>query len=190
MTARACIRHMPLRGARGAVLFVSIIIVLVLSLIAITAANTTFVEGKMAADARSMQLAALAADSAVNEAKARLAQAIAAHGAAQACAHVRCVVRSPDAPIAPAQFMQSPEALAARTSFRVDLTQLKGIDQSARLAESPSYVIEDLGTHAISPAGDRAAGSSTVHAFHIIARGVGTTPEANRVVETVYTAAP
>ncbi len=130
----------------------------------------------MASDARSMQLAEFAADSALNEARARISDVSAAHGAAHACSYLRCVIRSPTAPAEAAQFMDTPEAISATTPFRVDLAKLSGGDESARLAESPSYVIEDLGKSTPFPKGDSAPGEAP-HAFHIIARGVGSTRE-------------
>lgn len=188
MIARACTGCASSRRQRGAVLFVSIIVVLALSLIAITAANTSLVEGRMASDARSMQLAEFAADSALNEARARISDVSAAHGAAHACSYLRCVIRGPTAPAEAAQFMDTPEAISATTPFRVDLAKLSGGDESARLAESPSYVIEDLGKSTPFPKGDSAPGEAP-HAFHIIARGVGSTRESTCVVETVYAVA-
>jgi Tfp pilus assembly protein PilX len=184
MIARAC--PMPARGAqRGVALFVSMILLLVLSLFAMVAANTSIMQSKMAGASRNAQLAQLAADSAISDAKARIARAAASRGASQVCVQVRCLVRDASMPAAAADLMQTPAARAAATPFRVDLGQLQDADESARLAESPASVIEDLGP---VPALSGAAAPAT-HLFRITARGVGGNADYERVIESVLVVA-
>ena len=103
MTARSIM----LRGAsaqRGAVLFVSLVILLVLSLLAMMTANSSIMENKMVGSARNMQLARMAADSALGDAKTKISQVAAAYGAAQVCVHLTCIVRDAAAPVEPLSF--------------------------------------------------------------------------------------
>lgn len=183
-------QRFPLRlRQRGAVLFVSLIILLVLSLFAITTANTALMEQKMAGATRNMQLARLAADSALNDAKVRIAQLAASYGALSVCAHLRCFVRTSDSPYDAAALMQTEQAKAAMNSFRLDLTTLEGADESARLAASPGYVIEDLGVPAGStnPLPSAEAGSNRL--FRITALGFGGRRDYEHAIESVYTVA-
>ncbi|MFT3789859.1 MAG: PilX N-terminal domain-containing pilus assembly protein [Rudaea sp.] len=165
---------------RGTVLFVSTIILLVLSLLAVAMAKTAVVESRMVGAARNAQLAQLAADSAMNEARANIARLAAQDGAQGVCASLRCTVRDAAAPVDPAAFMRTPAALAAANPFRLDLTKLAGAEATAQLAASPVYVVEDLGVAASMP--DR-------RLFRITAKGVGATEDFSRVVESVYAAA-
>lgn len=171
---------------RGAVLFVSLIILLVLSLFAITTANTAIVEQKMAGATRNMQLARLAADSALNEAKVSISQTAAAYGAAAVCTHLRCFVRTPGLPYDAAELMRTEQAKTAMNSFRLDLTMLEGVDESARLAASPGYVIEDLGAPggSTNPLPSVDAGSSRL--FRITALGFGGRRDYERAIESIY----
>ncbi len=174
---------------RGAVLFVSLVILVVLSLFAITTANTALMEQKMAGATRNKQLATVAADSALSDAKVRISAAAAVYGAAEVCSHLRCFVRSADLPYDAAQLMRTEQVRAATTPFRLDLTQLHGIDQSARLAAVPGYVIEDLGvagqlTGSLVPARE---GSNRL--FRITAIGFGGQLDYSRAIESIYAVA-
>ncbi len=182
-------RPLPTGRQRGMVLFLSIAIMVLLSLFAIATMNKAMTENRMAGAARDLQLAQLAADSALNEAEAKISTISLAHGAAQVCSVMRCVVRDAHSSDTAAPFMDAGAANAARTAFRVDFTELAGVDASARLAESPSYVVEDLGLFDPPAGTSRAAGAVPVHRFRIIARGSGATPGSVRVVEHVYSVA-
>ncbi|MBN8886699.1 MAG: pilus assembly protein [Rudaea sp.] len=184
MTARAT-RSSCERRQRGAVLFVSTIILLVLSLLAVAMAKNAVIENKMVASAHNAQLAQLAADSAMSGARARIEQIAARNGAKVVCASLRCITRDAAAPTDPATYMRTPSALAAANPFRIDLAKLGNADATAQLAASPVYVVEDLG------AAPSASGSSGAERrlFRITAKGIGATEDFVRVVESVYAVA-
>lgn len=174
---------------RGAVLFVSLIILLALSLVAISTANTALLEQKMTSATRNMQLARLAADSALNEAKVRVSEMAGVYGAAAVCAHLRCFIRAPGAPYAAEELMQTEPAQAAMNPFRLDLTQLQGPDASARLAASPAYLIEDLGATTESAGSPPSGEADSSRRFRITAIGYGGRRDYQRVIESVYSVA-
>ncbi len=173
----------------GSVLFVSLIILLILSSLAISTANTAIVENKMAGATRSLQMARSAADSATSEAKVRIAEAASANGAANVCAQLRCLVRTPDSPFDPAELMQTEAARSVATTFRIDFTQLAGEDESSRLAASPTYIIEDIGDVPAIPALPPGPGAASPRSFRITSRGVGSTADIEQVSETVFAVA-
>lgn len=175
---------------RGAVLFVSLVVLIMLSLFAITTANTSLMEQKMAGATRNMQLATIAADSALNDAKIKISAAAATYGAENVCSHLRCFVRLADAPDAPVDLMQTDQARAATNPFRLDLTQLQGIDQSAQLAASPGYVIEDLGMSPLSTQPTSSEGQRSNRVFRITAIGFGGQVDYDRAVESTYVVGP
>jgi Tfp pilus assembly protein PilX len=174
----------PCGRQKGTVLFVSLVVMLVLCVFALATANTSIMESKMVGSARNVQLAQFAADSALNDAKARIAQIAAAHGPAHVCVELHCAVRDGAAPIAAAEFMQSSTAKVAAIPFRIDLSGLKGADETAHVASSPVYVIEDLGAQASAAASPSAAPAT--HAFRITAQGVGGTASYSKSTETVF----
>jgi Tfp pilus assembly protein PilX len=142
MSARG---HMPGSRQAGVVLFITMIILLVLSLLGAMAAHSAIAEYRMAGSERDRQLAHIATESALGEARSKILQAAAAFGAEQVCAHLSCMSRDAAAPVDALSFMQSAAAKAAANAFHVDLANLSGADASARLATNSHYVIEDLG---------------------------------------------
>lgn len=164
----------------GAVLFVSLVFLLILSFLAIATVNFSLTEIKMAGAVRNMQLAQLAAESAMNEAEEKIARTASVYGASQVCSHISCAVRGMASPFDAASFMHSPPAMAAMTRFRVDLSKLQSGDKSGRLAASPTYVIEDLGTQKQTPMVPASRN------FWITARGVGETANFVKIIENVY----
>lgn len=189
MSARAA-RPASARAQRGAVLFVSTIILLVLSLLAVAMAKSAMFEQRMVGAARNAQLAQLAADSAMNEARAKIARIAAQAGAKAVCASLRCATRDAGAPVDPVAYMRTPVAQAAANPFRVDLARLADADATAQLAAAPVYVVEDLGSVPMSAA----SASAPRRLFRITAKGFGASEDFSRVVESVdavaETAAP
>ncbi|MBS0582488.1 MAG: pilus assembly protein [Proteobacteria bacterium] len=184
MSARAT-GPASVRAQRGAVLFVSTIILLVLSLLAVAMAKSAMFEQRMVGAARSAQLAQLAADSAMNEARAKIARIAAQAGPNAVCAALRCALRDAGAPVDPAAYMRTPAAQAAANPFRVDLARLGEADATAQLAASPVYVVEDLGDVPT----DAGSASPPRRLFRITARGFGASEDFSRVVESVQAVA-
>lgn len=170
----------------GVVLFVSLVILLMLSLFALAAANNAVTEQKMAGAARNQQLALLSADSAMSEAKARISAAAATYGVAEVCSHLRCLIRASGSPQEAADLMRTEPAQAAINPFRLDLTKLEGADGSARLAASPGYVIEDLGAPEVSTDGAHPIGAAANRLFRITALGYGGRREYEHAIESIH----
>ena len=184
MSASAA-RHVDRRSQRGAVLFVSTIVLLALSLLAVVMAKTAVLENRMTSAVRGAQLAQQAADSAMNEARAKIARIAARDGAKAVCVSLRCAVRDVAAPSDPAAYMRTPQAVAAAMPFRLDLARLDKADVTAQLASSPVYVVEDLGDEP-----SRSDSSLPVRRlFRITAKGVGSSEEFVRTVEAIYAVA-
>jgi type IV pilus assembly protein PilX len=173
------------RLQHGTVLFVSTIVLLVLSLFAVVMAKTAILENRMAGAVRGAQLAQLAADSAMSDAQATIARIASRDGAKAVCMSLRCAIRDGGAPVDPAMYMKTSAAQAAATAFRIDLTKLEKPDATAQLASSPIYVVEDLGT---APSLHDST-SPARHLFRITAKGVGNSEDFTRVVESVYAVA-
>lgn len=167
---------------RGTVLFVAMIVLLILSMLAVVMAKNAILENRETSAVRSAQLAQLAADSAMNEARARIARIAARDGAKAVCAALRCAIRTGSAPTDPVAYMQTPAARAAAIPFRIDLTKLAERDATAQLASLPVYVVEDLGAAPSVP------GAPPNRLFRITAKGFGGTQDFTRVVESVYAA--
>ena len=168
---------------QGTVLFVVMIVLLILSTLAVVMAKSAILESRTTSAVRSAQLAQLAADSAMNEGRMRIARVAARDGAKAVCTALRCAVRDAGAPTDPGAYMQTTAARAAAIPFRLDLAKLQEKDATAQLASSPIYVIEDLGTAASAP------DSPPNRLFRITAKGFGGTEDFTRVVESVYTVA-
>jgi type IV pilus assembly protein PilX len=173
------------RDQRGAVLFVATIILLVLSLLAVAMAKSAVVESRIAGAARNAQLAQLAADSAMNEARAKIARVAASGGAKAVCVSMHCAQREADAPADPAAYMRTSSARAAAIPFRIDLTRAENTDATAQLVVSPVYVVEDLGTAPPVPG----AVSPSRHLFRVTAKGVGASEDFTRVIESIHAVA-
>ena len=178
-------KQSSVRTQRGAVLFVATIILLVLSLLAVAMAKSAVVESRIAGAARNAQLAQLAADSAMNEARAKIARLAALGGAKAVCASMRCALREPGAPTDPVAYMRTPSARVAANPFRIDLTRAENTDATAQLAVSPVYVVEDLGAAPTMPG----ITSPPRHLFRITAKGVGSSEDFTRVVESIHAVA-
>jgi len=182
MTMRARSPRLQRRRQDGAVLFVSLVILLVLTSLALVMANTSILENKMVGAARNRQLAELAAGSALSEARHRISAIASTSGAASVCATVRCFVREPGWPERASELIRLPAVQAALNDFPVDFTKLDGANASARLAASPGYLVEDLGTRRLSP-GD---GAGSLREFRITAIGPGMVADSEFVIETVH----
>jgi type IV pilus assembly protein PilX len=163
---------------RGVVMYVCLIMLMVLSLIAISSANNSIVEERMVGNMRNDQLARLAAESALNEARQRVLASSAEFGADQVCAHLACFVRP--AGLSPADLMRTAAAQAAATTFRVDMKNLQLEDGNARLAASPVYLIEDAG---VAPPGKATPPTPNPHQFRITARGFGGDLQYDQTIE-------
>ena len=194
MSTRCCMQG---SGQAGVVLFITMIILLVLSLLGAMTAHSAIAEYRMAGSERDRQLVRIATESALGEARSKILQAAAAFGAEQVCAHLTCMARDAAAPVDALAFMQSAAAKSATNAFHVDLANLRGADASARLAANAGYVIEDLG---LDPTLDRTAveqspakqseaklsTTNTTRFFHVTATAVGGSGQYVEANDVVY----
>lgn len=172
----------------GVALYVALIMLVVLSLFGVVAANTAVVENRMASATRNLQLARLAASSAMNEGRIRVVNIAKAQGSTRVCAELTCLVRSADAPEDPRDFMQTAAAVQATIPYRFDFTTLEGEEESARLARNPGYVIEDLGAQASAsgaPPDPALPAPLPKHVFRITAIGTGAVKEFQYAMEDI-----
>ena len=185
MSAVAGWRHRPRQS--GIVLFVSLIVLVLLALFAIAVANNAIEARKNADDVRGRQLVELAADSALVEAKRRIAATAAIYGGVGVCAHLHCVERTPGTPDGAAALLETESAKAAMNNVSPDFgrAQVRPMDRQA----SAAYLIEvlDVRPPDIPPSSSTAKPD---HAFRIIARGVVGAGNQVRIAETVYSVAP
>ena len=174
------------RRQRGAVLFVCLVILLILTPLAIVTVNSSLAEAKMVSGMRNMQLASFAANSALSEAKSRISRTAKIYGADKVCQHIVCAIRTPESSNNAADFMKSEAAKIAMCRYRLDMASLNGADESAKLAESPTYVIEDIGSTKPDPDLPGTEPEPASHDFRITVRAVGATDTFSKVLETVY----
>lgn len=170
---------------RGLVLFVSLAIFILLSLLVMVTLSVSLKDTKKVSNMRNIQLAELAANSAMSEAKAEISGIAEKYGATQVCSHVICAIRNATTTSNAAAFMQTPIAQAVAIRSRIDFNALKGSDESAHLASPPTYVIEDLGAWHLQT-GSSLSDQPSHHDFRITARGTGNTSDVARIVESVY----
>lgn len=180
----------PASRQAGVVLFVAMIILLVLSLLGAMAAHSAITEYKMAVGARDSELARIATDSALAEARSKVAQAAVAFGASQVCAHLSCTSRDAAAPVDALGFMQGAAGTTANP-FHVDLAKLSDADASARLATNARYAIEDLGPGPVADGATIEASaaepvSTKSRYFHLTAIAAGGTGQYVETGELVF----
>lgn len=198
---------------RGVVLVMALIFLVLLTLLALSSSSSSLLQEKMVSAVRNMQLAEFGAESALREAEARLWMAsetrdplvricqgpghIVGSGGSTVLQACRAFDRySPDAAFE--AFKRDPSldlssALATGNSFAYSGEDLTDASMgNSRLAEQPRYIIENLGTVTPGGTGQKygggAGGPQSVTMFRITARSVGGNKNANRVVQSTFSA--
>lgn len=192
------------RQQRGAVLFVALVFLLLITLLTLTAMGTSILQEKMTGGMRNQQLAMMGAESAVRGTEAWLW-------------HVRfndplgnplppcvggtdtCVYRPSQTGTLLAgvqQFRSSfswVSALPGMPSYAHVLSGLGGDEETASLARQPEVMLEDIGPNVPPKFGQQSGAidpesQNAYHFYRITARSQGGNASVQRVVESVYSA--
>jgi type IV pilus assembly protein PilX len=198
---------------RGAVLFVALVFLLLLTLLGITASSTSILQERMTGGMRNSQLAAMGTESALRGGEVDLWTAAARSSyssgglalppcgqtGVQPCAYQR----TNGIPDQRTTKFRSSRAWLGTTDGGMQYAQtvsgLSGGDATASLATQPRYLIEDLGLDtAANGTGSMggailsapgAEGTPKVHLFRVTARSQGGTSTLMRAGESVFGAA-
>jgi len=167
----------PVKGReRGAVLIVSILMLIILSLLGLTAVRTTTLEEKMAGNLRDSDLAFQAAESALREAEVFVDSVVSTNAFNDAGGLYSSATADPD------YFATATWSAANSVSYSTSI---------AGVATQPRYIIKYLGVTSsgggalnIGGYGNQQAGS--VHSFRITVRGTGGRDTTQVVLQDYY----
>lgn len=197
---------------RGAVLFVALIFLLLITLLTLTAMGTSILQEKMTGGMRNQQLAMMGAESAARGTEAWMYRLDFAGCTGNPLPPCGPSAPLPGCPVEPA-CVQRPSIngtlLGGVQNFRSSfawvsppasvpayahaLTGLTGNDETASLATQPNVLLEDIGPNVPPGAGQQSgaidpATQNAYHFYRITARSQGGTAAVQRVVESVYSA--
>jgi type IV pilus assembly protein PilX len=198
----------------GAVLFVALVFLLLLTLLGVTASSTSVLQERMTGGMRNAQLAMMGSESALRGGEIDLWTAAArssytagglalppcGHTGVQPCSYQR-TNGIPDQ--RSTKFRGWKQWLASGSDGAVAYSQtvsgLSGANATASLATQPRYLIEDLGLDTEAAGGGNmggsilsapgAEGTPKVHLFRVTSRSQGGTNTLLRVSESVFGAA-
>lgn len=192
------------RRQSGAALFFAIVFLVVMTLLALAAANTSLMQERMVGGLRSQQIALISADTVLREVEQRLwnLSFVASQPLPPCPLSDLCVwTAKPQGGLKTAvQNFRSNRETAEITGLGLyktlhALEGLSGDAITARIARRPDFIIEDLGKGEIKenvvsggvyPEQTSLAGGRRV--YRITARSVGGTANVQRVAESVYLA--
>lgn len=174
-------------NARGAVLFVALIFLVLLTLLALGASNTATLQERMVGGLRNGQMAQYGAESALREAESRLWSAAATNKPFVVCgdtAAFGCYNFRPSGPNSTVENFRNTKMMTDVGAMTFASADLTAVDQpSARLATNPAYLIEDLGVQRPPGSGSAAESGYTgkgagaayadKHVYRITARSTG-----------------
>ena len=205
-------RSPDLHRQRGAVLFVALVFLILITLLALTATGTSILQEKMTGGMRNRQLGLMGAETALRGGEAfllnldfvgsnKLTQCPPS-GATSTCAYVPQLDGTQKVGLNPeVQNFRTSRTWAAAPGgappYSRPLTGLTGSLQTASLHEQPVLIVEDVGIATgtggfrqaeIIDAENKGAGSRTL--YRITARSQGGSGAVLRVAESVYVAAP
>ncbi|MBS0590852.1 MAG: hypothetical protein JSR65_09470 [Proteobacteria bacterium] len=189
--------------ARGAVLFVSLVFLILLTVIALAAIGSSIQQERMTGGMRSAHLAHGGAESALREGETRLWDASEANLPFNVCGTAglfNCYSFNPKSPIAKVEAFRNATSWVtdgAQTYATKDLTALGSGSESGNLSRNPVYLIEDVGIERPPGAGSftqigidadegAGAGNVTKHLYRITARSVGGSDAAMRAIESTF----
>ena len=173
MQARRHLTPDPARQ-RGAALAISLIFLLVLTLVGVTAMSTTTMQERMAGNLRDTGLAFQAAESALAEAEAVVAGLVVAPnpaGCTSACE------------VWPEASVDSAEQNAAWWATNAELLGDDGTQELAGLNEDPRYTIREYDV--LLDQIDPALPPTQTYYYEITARGVGASADAVAIVRSI-----
>jgi type IV pilus assembly protein PilX len=216
MTHQTSMTHQTMTASRqqGAVLFIALVFLLLLTLIGVAASSTSILQERMTGGMRNAQLATMGTESALRGGEVDLWTAAArssyqsgglalppcGHSGVQPCAYQRT---NGIADQRTTKFRGSKQWIATSgdgaTGYTEALSGLSGDEETASLAAQPRYMIEDLGLDTVASGQGRmggailnetgAEGTPKVHLFRITARSQGGTATLLRASESVFGAA-
>lgn len=202
-----CMQGVPPIGAahsRGAVLVVSLIFLLLLTILALSSSRSSLLQEKMVGATRNAQLATFGAESALREAEARLWSAkstnvefLCSEDDAGTCYKFNPASPSPNADVVAFRTKPGWQFEGAQTFSATDLTD-DATRGTAALAKNPVYLIEDLGLErppgvgsleetGVGGGGDGATGFEN-HLYRITARSTGGNDNVVRVLQSTFAA--
>jgi type IV pilus assembly protein PilX len=191
--------------ARGAVLFVALVFLVLLTLIAITASSTSILQERMVGGMRNGHLAMGGAESALREGETRLFGA-GDSGTFALCGTqglFNCYSFTANVPITTVNNFRNSTAwvsAGAQTYNTKDLTALGSGSESGNLSKQPVYIIEDLGIEQPPGAGglqqlgndgDKGGGGGggsavTKHLYRLTARSTSGSDAVMRMAESTF----
>lgn len=196
----------PIPNQHGAVLFVALVFLILITLLALTATGTSILQEKMTGGMRNNQLAFMGGESGLRGEEFRLWDISFKAAAGQpmppclSTATSGCVYRPrTDGTLRPEvqKFRTSPgwvAKLGGMPSYVHVLTGLTGDVKTASLAAQPVILVEDLGMD-VPPGSGQQAGAidpesqGAYHFYRVTARSQGGSAATQRVVESVFSAA-
>ncbi len=174
-------RHRPMPGRQsGVALFISLVLLLVLTIVGVSSVQTTSLEVRMTRNEHDTMLAFQAAESALEDGEAVAQALVTPDGFTQAGNNGRFLI----APMGEEEHFQK-DAVWAGGSVQAP-TNVDGV------AEQPRYIIEhissvtlDMQAHQLD---DPYAGGAAdrVEVYRITARGVGGTPNSRVTLQSIY----
>ena len=206
--------HSTISRQQGAVLFVALVFLLLLTLLGLTASSTSILQERMTGGMRNSQLAMMGSESALRGGEVDLWTAASrssytdgglalppcGHSGVQPCVYQRT---NGIADLRTVKFRATKQWINASSdgaaSYSGVVSGLSGADATASLATQPRYLIEDLGLDTgasgqgnmggsiLSEPG--AEGTPKVHLFRVTARSQGGTATLLRASESVFGAA-
>lgn len=192
------------RRERGAVLFVALAFLVLLTLLALSSANTSIMQERMAGSTRNAQLADFGGETALREAEATLWAGANSSSPFVVCgkqALFSCYEYRPQSLNGTVESFRNATSMVTTGGIEFkakDLTTLSGADASARLSRNPYYLIEDLGIErppgvgAAHESGATGSGAGPVsvdkHIYRITARSTGGSDAAVRSFFSTFAA--
>lgn len=186
---------------RGAVLFIGLIFLFLMSLIAVTISRTSVLQERMTGGLRNDQLATMGADSALREGEQRLWRAPVDPSrpflACNVSATLGCYSFAPGAPIAavtnfrdPTKKLEDPSLTGVGTPYGTAALD-NAAQGTAKLASRPRYIIEDLGIDGTTGPlqvgeNDNLSSPTSKHLYRVTARSSGGSSSTQRVLESTF----
>jgi type IV pilus assembly protein PilX len=199
---------------RGAILFVAMVFLILITLLALTASNTSVLQERMTGGIRNNQLALMGAESALRNVEwtiwdrsngasgaNKLDCSVSGGATGDAC----YMVRAPNATVTAFRNARNwlPTSSDGANAYNTyTMTGLSNAQTTSTLANQPRYLIEDLGIvlppnspssgegGGRMPVGTAGAANQTLYSFRINARSAGGNQGSVRAVESYFVALP
>ena len=204
-------QHIPRRDRqRGAVLFVALVFLLLLTLLGVTASSTSILQERMTGGMRNAHLAGIGTESGLrggevdlwaaaarsNTASGGIAMPPCTAGGSQPCRYMRTngIVDQRAEKFRTSTAWLDPSTDGAK-AYAQDISTQTGNYKTGNLASQPRYIIEDLGLDTGDCCGNmggailgapQGSGAPSVHLYRITARSQGSSTALMRAAESVF----